>query len=61
MMVAVQGEGAKLMMGQIGFYKENAQILRETFTALGFSVYGGTDAPYIWVGFPGVAPFNGFP
>lgn len=24
-----------------------------TFQEMGFSVYGGDDAPYIWVGFPG--------
>ena len=33
----------------VAFYKENASILRDTFTAMGFSVYGGEDAPYVWV------------
>ena len=41
------------MQGLITFYKENARMLRETFVEMGFSVYGGTDAPYVWVGFPG--------
>ena len=41
------------MMEQIAFYKENAQILRKTFIDMGFSVHGGINAPYIWVGFPG--------
>jgi LL-diaminopimelate aminotransferase len=41
------------MMGLISFYKENARMLRETFVDMGFSVHGGTNAPYIWVGFPG--------
>jgi LL-diaminopimelate aminotransferase len=41
------------MRGLISFYKENATMLRDTFLEMGFSVYGGTDAPYVWVGFPG--------
>lgn len=43
------GEVRKLM----DYYLENARLLRETMKQLGFNVYGGTDAPYIWVGFPG--------
>lgn len=46
-------EGMKEMMGLISFYKENASILRKTFIDMGFEVHGGTNAPYIWVGFPG--------
>ena len=41
------------MQELIAFYKENATILRQTFIDMGFSVYGGEDAPYVWVGFPG--------
>lgn len=46
-------QGMKEMFGVIAFYKENATILRKTFEEMGFSVFGGVDAPYIWVGFPG--------
>jgi LL-diaminopimelate aminotransferase len=46
-------QGMEEMMGLIKFYKENAALLRKTFTDMGFTVYGGTNAPYIWVGFPG--------
>lgn len=28
-------------------------MLRDTFVQMGFTVYGGINAPYIWVGFPG--------
>ncbi len=28
---------------------ENARIIRETLTAAGFTVYGGVNAPYIWM------------
>jgi LL-diaminopimelate aminotransferase len=34
-------------------YKENAKILRDTFSSLGLKVYGGENAPYLWVHFPG--------
>ena len=42
------------------FYKENARILRECFIGLGFSVYGGDNAPYVWVGFPGKPSWDVF-
>ena len=37
----------------IGFYKENTNIIIETFESLGFKVYGRKNAPYVWVHFPG--------
>uniref|UniRef100_A0A0C9RGE7 TSA: Wollemia nobilis Ref_Wollemi_Transcript_28348_1858 transcribed RNA sequence n=1 Tax=Wollemia nobilis TaxID=56998 RepID=A0A0C9RGE7_9CONI len=46
-------EGLKAMHGVVEFYKENTRIIVETFTSLGFEVYGGRDAPYVWVRFPG--------
>lgn len=33
----------------IKYYMENAAILREAVTALGLKVYGGTNAPYLWI------------
>ena len=50
------------MEGLVKFYKENADILRQTFSDMGFSVYGGANAPYIWIGFPGqVLPYLSLP
>lgn len=46
-------QGLKEMKTIIGFYKENARMLRATFVEMGFTVHGGRNAPYIWVGFPG--------
>ena len=37
----------------VGFYKENTEIIVDTFTSLGFNVYGAKNAPYVWVHFPG--------
>ena len=36
----------------IDFYMENARIIREQLTAAGISVYGGVNAPYVWVKTP---------
>jgi LL-diaminopimelate aminotransferase len=37
----------------IDYYLENAKLLRETMSKIpGYSVYGGTDAPYIFVKIP---------
>ncbi|KAF5790027.1 putative LL-diaminopimelate aminotransferase [Helianthus annuus] len=46
-------EGLEAMHQVVGFYKENTKILVDTFTSLGFKVYGGKHAPYVWVHFPG--------
>ena len=32
---------------------DNAKIMRETLTSLGLKVYGGVNAPYLWVKTPG--------
>jgi len=57
---AVQPEGLKQANELVGFYKDNALILREAFKDLGFSVYGGDNAPYVWVGFPGQPSWDVF-
>lgn len=36
----------------VSFYLENARIIREKLTAAGFAVYGGVNAPYIWLKTP---------
>ncbi|KAL3538617.1 hypothetical protein ACH5RR_001983 [Cinchona calisaya] len=46
-------EGLKAVLSVVDYYKENAKILAESFTSLGLSVYGGVNAPYVWVHFPG--------
>ncbi|XP_062210961.1 probable LL-diaminopimelate aminotransferase, chloroplastic [Phragmites australis] len=46
-------EGLKAMRDVVGFYKDNTEIIVDTFTSLGFNVYGAKNAPYVWVHFPG--------
>ncbi|MEN9226974.1 MAG: LL-diaminopimelate aminotransferase [Thermostichus sp. HHBFW_bins_43] len=36
----------------VEFYLENARIIREQLTAAGIQVYGGVNAPYVWVKTP---------
>ncbi|MDX2213874.1 MAG: LL-diaminopimelate aminotransferase [Oculatellaceae cyanobacterium bins.114] len=36
----------------VSFYMENAKIIREQLTAAGLQVYGGVNAPYVWVKTP---------
>jgi LL-diaminopimelate aminotransferase len=36
----------------INFYLENARIIREKLTAAGIAVYGGVNAPYVWLKTP---------
>ena len=45
-------EGQQQIRSTIGYYMQNASIMRETLTNMGFTVYGGTDAPYIWLKTP---------
>ncbi|GIL82212.1 hypothetical protein Vretifemale_11131, partial [Volvox reticuliferus] len=59
-LACLEPEGLEEMHAMIAFYKENASILKQTFTELGFKVYGGDDAPYIWVGFPGKPSWDVF-
>jgi LL-diaminopimelate aminotransferase len=36
----------------VSFYLENAQIIREKLSEAGLAVYGGINAPYVWVKTP---------
>lgn len=42
------------------FYMENATILREELLSLGFQVYGGQHAPYLWVRFKEMSSWDAF-
>jgi LL-diaminopimelate aminotransferase len=44
--------GRTQVAGLVSHYMGNARILREACAALGLEVFGGTNAPYIWVGTP---------
>jgi len=45
-------EGKKQVRKLIDFYHENAAIIRKSLTDAGLTVYGGVNAPYVWVKAP---------
>ncbi len=50
---AAYGEAGKQQIRQlIDFYLKNAEILREGLQAVGIEVYGGVNAPYVWLKTP---------
>jgi LL-diaminopimelate aminotransferase len=36
----------------IAYYQRNAQLIRDGLQALGYTVFGGVDAPYVWLKTP---------
>lgn len=45
-------EGRAQTKALVDFYMENARIIREQLTSAGIQVYGGENAPYVWVKTP---------
>lgn len=48
-------EGKPQVRSIINFYLENARLIREGLQKLGLKVYGGVNAPYVWLKTPGNA------
>lgn len=59
-LVALQPEGLQEVRRLSCFYMDNAKLLREAFEELGYLVYGGEHAPYLWVKFPGQQSWDAF-
>ena len=49
---AYSDAGKEQIGGLINFYLENARLLRDGLTAAGITVYGGVNAPYVWLKTP---------
>lgn len=49
-------KGQQQVRETVGYYLENARLMRTTLERLGLTVYGGTDAPYLWVETPEKMP-----
>ncbi len=45
-------EGQKQIKENISYYMENAKIIREGLEKAGYTVFGGKNAPYIWLKVP---------
>jgi LL-diaminopimelate aminotransferase len=44
--------GRQQVQDLVSFYMTNARIIRESLTALGLKVFGGQNAPYVWIQTP---------
>ncbi len=54
-------EGKKQIKDLIAFYMNNAKLLREGLTEAGFEIYGGVNAPYVWLKTPdGISSWDFF-
>jgi LL-diaminopimelate aminotransferase len=53
-------EGARQVRAQVDYYLENARLIREGLEAVGLTVYGGRNAPYLWVRAPAGCDSWGF-
>jgi LL-diaminopimelate aminotransferase len=42
-------QGKKEVREVIAYYLENARIMKESLSAAGYDVFGGDDAPYVWL------------
>ncbi len=42
-------EGKKQVDADIAYYMENARIMKESLIEQGYTVFGGVNAPYVWV------------
>lgn len=46
-------EGQKQCKAVINYYMENARLIREGLQQFGLTIYGGVNAPYLWLKTPG--------
>ena len=44
--------GKKQIQALVKFYMENASMIRNDLSSFGFKVYGGENAPYVWIKTP---------
>lgn len=54
-------EGQRETHAQVAYYMENARIIREGLAKAGFKIFGGENAPYVWLKCPaGVSSWKFF-
>ena len=57
---ALEEQGLQETLSLTQFYMENAKIIKETLESLSYEVFGGVDAPYLWVRFKGQKSWDVF-
>lgn len=45
-------EGRQQIMDNIAYYRENAQLMKQTFESIGIPAFGGVNSPYVWIKTP---------
>ncbi len=54
-------EGKAQLRGQVGYYMKNASLIKDGLKEAGYTVFGGVNAPYIWMRTPdGMASWDFF-
>ncbi|MBI2542451.1 LL-diaminopimelate aminotransferase [Candidatus Woesearchaeota archaeon] len=59
-LAALDKKGMKEMEQTVSYYLENAKVIMASMEKLGYEVYGGIHAPYIWVRVPGKTSWQAF-
>ncbi|BBN18428.1 LL-diaminopimelate aminotransferase [Marchantia polymorpha subsp. ruderalis] len=59
-LACLSDDGWKAMEELVAFYKKNVEIIVEAVTSVGLTTYGGKNAPYVWVHFPGQSSWDVF-
>ncbi|KAK3028849.1 hypothetical protein RJ639_037693 [Escallonia herrerae] len=53
-------EGYTALNAVVDYYKDNAKMICDALASVGLKVYGGRNAPYVWVHFPGLKSWDVF-
>ena len=59
-LAALDKKGLEEMKETVSYYMENARIIKTTLKELGYEVYGGDNAPYIWARIKGMKSWEDF-
>lgn len=59
-LAALESEGQDGVQSLIRYYLDNAAILRRVFETWDYEVYGGVNAPFLWVRFSGLSSWEAF-
>ena len=59
-LAALDDKGMEEMKETVSYYMENAKLIKSCLKNLGYGVYGGGNAPYIWAKIPGKKSWDMF-
>lgn len=57
---ALSDEGRRECVRLCDYYLNNAAILKQAFSKSGYTVFGGTDSPYLWINTGGMSSWRFF-